>query len=389
MLTYRQISETDIPALTELCMATENNLGGRNGTTRSGVDPGAYLDRLGTDCAGWTACVDGETIAFAVANRSKGELWGPAVLPEHRRRGLGRELMRQAEAWLFSHGWEEIRLVAHAGENPDAVGLYHHLGWVEWKTEEDLRFLKKVASQSVIKLEEHMFTDPNTGYTRIVRLQRGPSDQPHRLCLLLDGEHYWRDMDAVPILSALSEAGQIPRMTFAFVGHVSGAARHEDYTCNERYGRFIGESVMTWLKREVPSLQDHGHLIAGLSLSGLMATYLTLQYPQHFSYCLSQSGSHWWEYEWFAEMARRLAPNNGQFWLSVGDQETQENVKHAPSDLFQEISQMAGVQKAAGVLKEIGGAVRYHQYEGGHTIPCWRNELGEALTWLLNERENS
>jgi len=37
------------------------------------------------------------------------------------------------------------------------------------------------------------------------------------------------------------------------------------------------------------------------------------------------------------------------------------------------------------LLEEIGGAVRYHQYQGGHSIQCWREELSDALLWLLTD----
>jgi enterochelin esterase-like enzyme/ribosomal protein S18 acetylase RimI-like enzyme len=382
MITYRQIVEGDIPALLEIRLATWGNDRAAEEMAVLGINADSVLARLRSDHSGWVACLDGKPAGFAMANRSNGELWVVAVLPEGECHNIGNELMRQAEAWLFSHGWQEIWLTTHADEDSHVVGFYHHLGWVDWKTEGD-RYLKKINPRSTIKLEEHTVTDPATGYTRLVRLQRGPSDQPHRLCLFLDGEHYWRDMDAVPVLNDLCDRREMPRMTFAFVGHVSGAARHEDYTCNERYGQFIGGEVMTWLKDEVPMLQDHGHVVAGLSLSGLMAAYLTLKYPQHFDCCLSQSGSHWWKHEWFAKMVRQHAPICARFWLSVGDQETEANVKHPPTGMLQEISQIAGVEKAAQVLKEVGVAVRYNPYHGGHSLRYWREELSEALPWLL------
>ncbi len=230
-----------------------------------------------------------------------------------------------------------------------------------------------------------MITDDVTGYSRLLRLQRGPTDEAHRLCLLLDGEHYWRDMDAVPLLNELLSSGKLQPMTLALVGHVSGAARHVDYTCNGQYSRFIGEAVMPWLQNEVAGLQQGGHMICGLSLSGLMAVYQTLQYPKHFGYCLSQSGSHWWKHEWFAEMARQLAPISARFWLSVGGQETETDVRHPPTDLLQEISQIAGVKKAAQTLEAIGGTVYFNQFHGGHSTKCWREELGDALLWLVKE----
>ncbi len=142
--------------------------------------------------------------------------------------------------------------------------------------------------------------------------------------------------------------------------------------------------VVPWLNKEVSGLDDYGHIICGLSLSGLMSVYLTLRYPRYFSGCISQSGSHWWKREWFVAMARSKAPLDARFWLSVGDQETEVNVNHQPTGLLQEISQIEGVETTAGVLKEIGGAVHYHQYHGGHSYQCWRDELGLALQWVTN-----
>lgn len=347
----------------------------------------APFSKMADDSVGWVACVGGRPVAFNLADRRNGVMRIIAVQPEHQRRGIGRELMRQAEAWLFSHGWGEIQLTIPDDSYNHSSGFFHKLGWSDWKTEGDRRVLKKATSRSIIKLEEHTITDTTTGYTRLLRLQRGPSDEPHRLCLFLDGELYWRDMDAIPLLNALMENRSLPPMTLALVGHVSAAARHEDYICNERYSRFIGTTVMDWLKKEIPSLQNQDHVLVGLSLSGLMAVYQTLQQPQHFGCCLSQSGSHWWKPEWFADMTRTKAPLAARFWLSVGDQETAVNVKHPPSGLVQEISQIVGVEKTARLLKEMGGTVHYHQFNGGHSFDRWRNELSEALPWLTRQAQ--
>jgi enterochelin esterase-like enzyme len=60
-------------------------------------------------------------------------------------------------------------------------------------------------------------------------------------------------------------------------------------------------------------------------------------------------------------------------------------VKHPPTGLWQEISQIAGVEKAVHVLKQSGGTVHYHRFTGGHSLQAWREELSEALPWLLSE----
>lgn len=386
MITYRQVIEEDIPSLFTIRKATWHNDRGTEELEELGITSNTVRARLETDHAGWIAFAQNEPVGFAMGNRSNGELWVIAVLPEFEGQGIGRELMRQAEAWLFSHGWSEIWLTTSPDERVRAVGFYRHLGWTDWKIERD-RYLKKANPRSNISLEEHRIENSNKSYSRLLRVQRGPSDNPHKLCLFLDGEHYWRDMDAIPLVNSLINDGILRPMTVACLGHVSCDARHKDYTCNENYAEYIGKTVMPWLKKEIPSLDDAGHVICGLSLSGLMATYLTIQYPQHFAGCLSQSGSHWWKHEWFAAMARKQERIDACFWLSVGDQETEVNVKHPPTGLLQEISQISGVRKTKQVLENREANVHYNEYQGGHSLQCWRDELAEALLWLNDQKK--
>jgi enterochelin esterase family protein len=233
----------------------------------------------------------------------------------------------------------------------------------------------------LIKLEKHIITDAATGLSRPIHLLRGPTGQPHRLCLFLDGELYFREMKAVPVISALLDPGTRPHMTFAFLDHGSLKAREQDYTCNEDFGRFIAETVIHWLQQEIPGLHPGQHLIGGVSLSGLMSAWLALRYPEHFRYCLSQSGAFWWNDEFFTKTAPQRAPADTRFWLSVGDQETE--VDDTPPGSLPEVSQIVGVKNACRFLKSLGATVNYHEYHGGHSMPCWRDELNSALTWLL------
>lgn len=375
MIAYRQAIKNDASVLSEILAAT---LGSSHPIS-------TCSDKV---TSGWIAQNEGRPIGIALADREKGELTLVAVIPEFTGQGIGRNLMRQADAWLFSHGWDQIRLSIPSYTGETARGFFLHLGWNCERAESSGRHFKKANPQQLISLEEHIIEDESTGYTRIVRLQRAPTEEPHRLCLFLDGEHYWRDMYAIPLLNDLMEKGVLPPMTLALVGHVSAASRQEDYVCNNDYAQFIGDAVMPWLENEIPSLQEGRHLICGLSLSGLMASYLTLQYPQHFDACLSQSGSHWWEHEWFAEMARKKAPVNSRFWLSVGDEETKTPVKHSPT-LTQEIPQISGVIKAAKLLEKTGATVHFNQYQGGHSLQCWHEELGNALAWLSSPATNT
>ncbi len=183
-------------------------------------------------------------------------------------------------------------------------------------------------------------------------------------------------MDTLPVLKDLANRGASPGMTFAFLSHHGMAAREKDYTCNADFARFLAQKVVPWLEAAVPGLQPGHHLIGGLSLSGLMSAYVTLQHPNQFRYCLSQSGSFWWHGEHFTKTAAKHAPIKNRFWLSVGDQETE--VDEPP-----EVSQIVGVNNAHEALKTIGATVHYHEYHGGHDLKFWRAELSEALLWLF------
>jgi enterochelin esterase-like enzyme len=227
-----------------------------------------------------------------------------------------------------------------------------------------------------IKLEEHTISDPVTGYSRLVRLVRGPVDQPQRLCLFLDGELYLQKMKIAPVLDDLFKRNALPPVTFAFIDHLNMKARERDYTCNDQFGSFIGEQIIPWLQRQVSGLRPGHHLIGGLSLSGLAAAWVALQYPGHFRYCLSQSGSFWWNDQFFAKTVAKRAPISSRFWLSVGDQVTEVD---EPS----EVSQIEGVKNAHQVLNSLGATVLYNEYDGGHDLKYWRAELEQSLNWLL------
>lgn len=228
-----------------------------------------------------------------------------------------------------------------------------------------------------IKLETHAVSDAAMGYSRPVHLLRGPADQPQRLCLFLDGELYLQQMKVLPVLEALLDRNALPPVTFAFLDYVSMEARQQDYTCNDPFSRFIVEKVVPWLQQEIPGLQPGHHLIGGLSLSGLASAWLALQHSDHFRYCLCQSGSFWWNDERFTKIASQHQPVTNRFWLSVGDQETE--VDNPP-----EVSQVVGVNNALRALKTLGATVHYHEYHGGHDLKYWREELDQALPWLLS-----
>jgi len=166
MITFRQTAKDDIPILSEILTVVSFDIGSLS------------LDE--PSIAGWAACIDDKPVGFSLANREDGRLLVVAVTPELAGKGIARELMRQAEAWLFSHGWNAINLTIPDEEYRHAIDFFLHLGWEHSQEERD--FLFKKNPRTLIQLEEHCINDPETGYSRLVRLQRGPADKP-TLCV--------------------------------------------------------------------------------------------------------------------------------------------------------------------------------------------------------------
>jgi enterochelin esterase family protein len=204
----------------------------------------------------------------------------------------------------------------------------------------------------------------------------------HALCVFLDGEYYLEKVGALAIIERALASGTLPPMSFVFVPSNGAQSRHEDLVCNDRYARFVAEDLLTWARSRLGSIRAEGNLICGLSLSGLASAHAALMHPGVFSAALSQSGSFWWDDRRFARLAANHSGIGSRHWLSVGDEETQEDVSHPPTGMHQRVSQIAGVQSAASALRAGGAEVRHRVYRGGHAFDPWRDELGEALAWL-------
>ncbi len=227
--------------------------------------------------------------------------------------------------------------------------------------------------------ERHILRSACGRYERGIWFVPGVSDGRHELAVFLDGEYYLHDMDCLPVIRECMTAGGVLSMSAVFVSYGDSASRHQDYTCNADYSKFIAEDVVAWAKQHDEGIAGAHHLICGVSLSGLAAAYTVMQHPDTFSSALCQSGSFWW----LADNAISFPSTRARFWLSVGTQETETGRHHPPTHLFQRVSQIDGVEKAARAFESLGGTVHYNLYSGGHAFSSWREELATALRWLV------
>jgi GNAT superfamily N-acetyltransferase len=106
----RHATEADVESLFEIRTSVRENHQSREELARIGVTPATVTEMLRTDSRAWLAEVEGEPVAFAMANAAEGTVFAVFVRPGFEGRGLGRDLMRRAEQWLFEQGAEEIWL---------------------------------------------------------------------------------------------------------------------------------------------------------------------------------------------------------------------------------------------------------------------------------------
>jgi GNAT superfamily N-acetyltransferase len=70
----------------------------------------------------------GRGLGFSMADRAQGTVFALFVRPDAERRGAGRTLLAEAEAWLFAQGWTEIWLLTGVDPALRAHHVYRKAG---------------------------------------------------------------------------------------------------------------------------------------------------------------------------------------------------------------------------------------------------------------------
>lgn len=137
----------DIEALFEIRTSVVENHQSREELAELGVTPETIAEMLKTNCRAWIAEINEYPIGFAMANAAEYTIFALFVRPGYEGQGAGRQLMQQAEDWLWAEGAEQICLFT--GNNPQlrAYGFYQHLGWAPTNeaTGRQIKFIKQRA----------------------------------------------------------------------------------------------------------------------------------------------------------------------------------------------------------------------------------------------------
>jgi len=230
--------------------------------------------------------------------------------------------------------------------------------------------------------EEALVPSPSLGRNRAIWVDRPDGLEPDKVWVILDAENYLCNVGLGAILNRAMAAGEFLPMVCLFVPFVTPETRHREYACHPGFARFLVEDLMQWVRGLFPSLSPDGHILLGLSLSGLQAAFTALRYPGVFTSVVCQSPSVWYRKEFLRGLVDPAAGVKADFRISVGSEETGFGLVHQPGDLHQETSQVDSCRRLSNALKSAGHTVDFSVFSGGHDAEFWAGEMPEVLRWI-------
>jgi enterochelin esterase family protein len=206
---------------------------------------------------------------------------------------------------------------------------------------------------------------------------------PQALCLLLDGEYYVERMDVGPLLADLQAKNILPPLAVACLSHIDGVTRWPESFCNPTFARFVREEAVPFAAARFSGVTGKTPMIlGGLSLTGLAAVHAALVSPDFFAGVFSQSGAFWWNEMKLAADVAAMPSSRTKFRLACGSRETTPHVQHG-RELIQCSSQLTSNQALRDALLAGGFHVDYVEYDGGHDLASWKEDLPRSLAALL------
>ena len=201
-------------------------------------------------------------------------------------------------------------------------------------------------------------------------LQR--SQEPVRILLFHDGEESLTIGGYHLILERLFQQRDVPSMLAVFL---PPKRRNEEYEANPRFLQFcaeeVPEQIAAWCEREGIAVANRRMLTIGASLAGLVATLLTIYYPDRYGGFIAQSPAYWWMFS-----ALWNAPELANLRRAVGVLQTGTIADaRVQTQLF------------FFRFRQYTHRIAYQETHQGHTWGQWRRMLAPGfLRWLELER---
>ena len=145
MTTFREMTASDLHEVFALRVSTlENTITMQVLEEEYGLTPETAAEALQHSAKGWVCEIDGKIVGFAMGDSGSGEMTVLAVLPSFEKRGIGKQLLKYVQDWLFDSGHTELWLLTTANPAFRAYGFYQAQGWIatgELIDEEEEKFV--------------------------------------------------------------------------------------------------------------------------------------------------------------------------------------------------------------------------------------------------------
>jgi GNAT superfamily N-acetyltransferase len=141
-VTLREARIEDLPSITAIrTCVRENHLSveqlAERGITEETIAARMHSGNLGA----WVTTIDTEITAFAMADKTTGNLFALFTHPDHEGQGFGGALLTRSEDWLVQQGIS--RAILDTAQESKAVAFYAKRGWIEYERDEhDVRMEK-------------------------------------------------------------------------------------------------------------------------------------------------------------------------------------------------------------------------------------------------------
>lgn len=263
-------------------------------------------------------------------------------------------------------------------ENPEDKGSYVIMP----KSPEDV-WTKRVEDVPRGKVVEYRFKSENLEDKRRVRIYTpfGYKDQenPYGFMVLTDGDDYISTLSAIETLNNLIACKRIPPIVAIFID--SSVDRGKELKCNDSFCEIITKEIIPWVRQNYYiSSKPEDAIICGLSLGGLTAVYLGLNYPEVFGNVISQSGYFWYNSEyykpnedcWISKKFKEVSRLPLKFYLDMGVLETKYKIIDPNINL-------------RDTLIDKGYEVNLQWFNGGHDYLSWGENLAHGLIYLIGQ----
>ncbi len=241
---------------------------------------------------------------------------------------------------------------------------------------------KKIEGVPRGSVEEYKFESENLEDKRRIRVYTpygyDKNEKNYGFIVLTDGDEYINILSATETLNNLIASKKIPPIVAIFID--STEKRIKELKCSDSFGEVIVKELIPWARQKYNiSSNPKDAIICGLSLGGLTATYLGLNYSKAFGNVLSQSGSYWYRPEsyssvnddcWMNSNFKKIDKLPIKFYLSIGILETKDKIIDTNINL-------------KDTLTSKGYDVEFQWFKSGHDYLSWGENLANGLISLI------